>query len=132
MWSAEQPAGPGSAAARFAGQTLCHGVLLQSAMGTSEGVSGSLSEEPLPFAARDPQVWADSCVENRDPSKPHDGGRALGLSRNHYLQELGASYYGESRRGYAHQEVVSRPGHLSAGRATTFRNPAGALGFASF
>ena len=81
----DSSSGTGSAAARSGECSLHRGVLLQDAVGPSTGISGSLSEESFPFAAKDSADRPHHCVEDRDARQPHDGRRALGLSGDDYL-----------------------------------------------
>src|SRR5215469_2857682 len=64
-------------------------VLLQGEMGTCGGVSGALQEESLSGAKEGNGTRAHAESEHGDAALPHDGRRALGLSRNHRVQERG-------------------------------------------
>src|SRR5664279_1302503 len=90
--------GAGRAATGWRGPAVQRRVLLQGAMGPSGGVSATVPEEPLPAAGEDPGDGADSRAEDRDAGIPHDGGWAMGLSREHPVQRLDGGDDREPRR----------------------------------
>src|SRR5215472_18821762 len=64
-------------------------VLLQGEMGPRRRVSGALQEESLSGAEERDGTRAHAKSEHGDAALPYDGRRALGLSRDHSLQERG-------------------------------------------
>src|SRR6202158_3824406 len=70
-------------------QALCHRILLQGQVGTRRRVSAVVQEEPLPAAEEADGDGAPAQGLDGPTALPYDRRAALGLSRDHRVQELG-------------------------------------------
>src|ERR1019366_9928042 len=121
-------AGAGGAATGGARPALRDGVLLQSAMGASAGISEPVSQEPLPTTPEAGREWPHPLGEDRAARQPYDRGWALGLSRHDPVQELDAGDDGRSQRRASDQATLARPEDLRTRGTAAIRDPAGPLG----
>src|SRR5450756_1035260 len=92
-------------------QTLRRRILLQGQVGTRRRVSAAVQEEPLPAAEEAGGDGPPAQGLDGPAALPHDRRRALGLPRDHRVQELGGGERAVRRR-HAEKAALARPGHI--------------------
>src|SRR5207302_1631681 len=87
---------PRRASARLSRSAIHDGVLLQSPVGTSAGVSAAFPEKSLSAVEEGRRKRAHALGKDRNARKPYDGRGAMGLPGNDPIQELNHCHDGRS------------------------------------